>query len=242
MICAGDKIVVGLSWGKDSTILMHVMHHLQRHSPEKFDLCAVWVDAGFNDDEREAMASYATEQGWTYETVRISMEEIVREKDALDQPCSLCSRLRRGKLHFMMDRLGYRTLALAHHCEDLVVSLLMSMFRGGGMKTMGPNVPADGGTKRLIRPLCKVTKELIAEAAREMQVPVFGKCPYITQINRGGDREFLKNLLRDLNSRFPGIAQAILRSMGDVRIKHLLDTRYLDLPCSSQGQQERRPS
>ena len=229
MIRAGDKIVVGLSWGKDSLVLMHVMQRLQRRSPVKFELHAVWVDGGFNDDEREEMAEYATRQGWPYDAERISMEKLLREKGALGQPCSLCSRLRRGKLHAAMDRLGYGTLALAQHREDLVASLLMSMFRGGGMRTMGANVPADGGTKRLIRPLCFVPEELIVEAAETMRLPRFKKCPFIDEVDRQGDRQFVRNLMEDLEERFPGVSHAILRSMTDVRVEHLLDNRYLEL-------------
>jgi len=229
MIRAGDRVVVGLSWGKDSLVLMHVMQRLQRRSPVKFELHAAWVDSGFNDDEREEMAAYAARHGWPYDVERISMDRLLREKGALDQPCSLCSRLRRGKLHGAMDRLGYGTLALAQHREDLVASLLMSMFRGGGMRTMGANVPADAGTKRLIRPLCFVPEELIVEAAAKMRLPKFSKCPYIDKVDGQGDRQFVRNLMDDLDSRFPGVSHAILKSMTDVRVKHLLDSRYLEL-------------
>jgi len=127
-----------------------------------------------------------------------------------------------------MDGLGYDTLALAQHREDLVVSLLMSMFRGGGMRTMGANVPADAGTKRLIRPLCLVPESLVVEAAGRLSLPKFKKCPYIEKVDHEGDRQFIRDLLGDLEGRFPGVAHAILKSMTDVRVQHLLDTRHLD--------------
>jgi len=228
MIGDGDQIAVGLSWGKDSTVLTHVLRHLQQRAPVNFELHAVWVDGGFNDDERETMAAYAAQQGWDYSSVRISMERVLRDKGALESPCSLCSRLRRGKLHAAMDRLGCRTLALGHNREDLVASLLISMFRGHGLKTMAPNVPADKGSKRLIRPLCLVPEPLIVQAAQEMNLPTLRKCPFIQKVDQDGDRQFVRNLLQSLDARFLNVAQAILTSMADVRCEHLLDRRYLD--------------
>lgn len=227
MIRPGDKIAVGLSWGKDSVMLMHVLTRLLSRSPVKFELAAVWVDAGFHEGEQEQMAEYAARQGWAYHVERIGMDRILREKGAADKPCSLCSRLRRGKLHAAMDRLGFGTLALGQHRDDLVASLLMSLFRGGGVRTMGPNVPADGGRKRLIRPLCLVPEELIVETADRMRLPVLKKCLYIEDVDDEGDRQFVRDLVRDLDSRFPGVSHAILTSMADVRVEHLLDTRYL---------------
>jgi len=126
------------------------------------------------------------------------------------------------------DRLGCNRIALGQHREDLCVSLLMSLFRGGGLKTMGPHVPADGGSKRLIRPLCYASKAVINQAAANFGIPKIKSCPYLDELEKDGDRAFCERLLVELEGRFGDLRQCMLASMKHVEPQHLLDPAFLD--------------
>ncbi len=228
MIQPGDHILVGISGGEDSLTLMHVLTELKRRSPFQFDLTAATVDLGFQTLDTNALKDYCLAQHWNLEIVQLNGAQLLMEKNAEDRPCALCSRLRRGQLHALADRLNCNKIALGQQLDDLCVSLLIALFRGGGLKTMGPNVPADAASKRLIRPLCLVAKDRIHGIAEVANYPKLKSCPYEQKLQRDGDRFFLEQLLRQLEPRFRDIKSAMLHAMGDVRLAHLLDARYLD--------------
>ena len=231
MIGPGDRLLVGLSGGKDSLVLMHALTRLQARAPIKFSVTAVNVDMGFAEFDGAGLDRYCAAQGWTFERVQFPAgRRLVQEKMGKKSPCALCSRLRRGQLHGAADRLGCNVIVLGQHLDDLCVSLLMSLFRGNGLKTMGPHVPADGGSKRLIRPLCETAERMMLEAAADFQFPKFGCCDYSDRMEKSGDRAFLERLLEQLEARFPNIRHTMLESMGSLRLNHLLDLRHLTLP------------
>jgi tRNA 2-thiocytidine biosynthesis protein TtcA len=161
MIAAGDRLVVGLSGGKDSMTLMHVLTHLQRHAPVDFEIIAVTFDPGFPGFCPSAIQDYALEQGWVHHTVSVGMEELLKEKGAERRPCVLCSRIRRGKLYGKAGELGCRIIALGHNLDDVCVSMFISLTRGLGIKTMAPNVKADELDLRVVRPLTYVPEAMI---------------------------------------------------------------------------------
>jgi tRNA 2-thiocytidine biosynthesis protein TtcA len=226
MISDGDRIIVGLSGGEDSMLLMHILTHLQRRSPVRFDLLAVTVDMSFATFDVNALTQYCEHLNWPLEIARLDGESILKDKDAETRPCALCSRLRRGQLHAVADRTGFNKIALGHQLDDICVSFLLSLFRGQGLKTMGPHVAADAGTKRLIRPLCYVEKSLVHTAAARFDFPAIKSCPYIEQLEADGDRAAIERLLGDLEPRFHNIRRTMLRSLRDLRPDHLLDTRF----------------
>lgn len=228
MLAGGDRVVVGISGGMDSLTLMHVLYHLQKHAPFAFELFPVCVDMDFPGFDRGALDDYCHSQGWNVHRVTIPGQELLRQKDAETRPCSLCSRLRRGQLHAAANELHCTKIALGQHLDDLCVSLLMALFRGGGLKTMGANVAADAATKRLIRPLCTVRKSLIRTFAEGMGYPAVKSCPYEARLQEDGDRTYLERLLDQLSLHFKDIRGCMLKAMSDVRLSHLLDTRYLD--------------
>jgi len=227
MIEEGDKLMLGLSGGKDSMLLMHVMTHLQKRAPFKFELCAGTFDPGFNEFNGSELKTYAAEQGWDYHVTSLDMQPILDEKSTGKNPCSLCSRIRRGNLHGLMDELGCNKLVLAQHLDDICNSLLIGMFRGHGLKTMGPNVAADGGKKRLIRPLAFTPEQWIIEARSQFEFPQTGDCDYKEQVEDTGDRAFFAAWLVELEKRFPHVRETMLASMMDVRTDHLLDLKLL---------------
>lgn len=223
MIAEGDRLLVGISGGVDSMMLMHVLDRLQKRAPIKFKLFAVTINEGFEGINHAPLADYAAEQGWNLKIIEVPIAQVIAEKKAEDRPCALCSRLRRGYIHGCADELGCSKLVLGHHRDDLCVSLMMGLFRGTGLKTMGPNVPADGGTKRLIRPLCYASKALIETCAEAYEFPDLGNCDYSKQLDETGDRARLERLLKELEADFPNLGQSMLHSMGDVRVDYLLD-------------------
>lgn len=226
MIQEGDRLLVGISGGVDSLMLMHILQRLQRRAPIQFELFAVTIDEGFEGMDHAPLRTYAEDQQWNLHILEAPIAKLIQEKEAQQRPCALCSRLRRGFIHGYADELKCNKLALGHHRDDLCVSLLMSLFRGGGIKTMGPYVAADKGTKHIIRPLCYASKELIERAARSFELPHSGACDYAKQLDTNGDRAYLERELKRLKEQFPDIGKNMLNSMADLRPDYLLDPRF----------------
>ena len=233
MISEGDRLLVGISGGVDSMILMHVLDRLQKRAPIQFELFAVTIEEGFSGIDHSALKTYAAEQRWNLEIIHAPIAQLVKEKGSESKPCGLCSRLRRGFIHGHADKLNCNKLVLGHHRDDLCVSLLMGLFRGTGLKTMGPHVPADGGSKRIIRPLCYAPKDLIETCAQAFELPDAGQCDYSEQLNTSGDRAYLERLLPELEKQFSGLGKNMLHSMADVRPDYLLDPRLFNLSDSA---------
>lgn len=229
MIGDGDRLLVGLSGGADSMILMHVLHYLQRRAPVRFEVFSATVDMQFAGVDLEGLTAYCQRQGWHLHVESLEGQRLIEEKSTARRPCALCSRLRRGCLHAVADRLGCNKLVLGQQLDDLCVSLLMSLCRGGGLKTMGPHVPADAATKELIRPLCYVTKARVHRAADELGVSVFKSCPYEAELAEHGDRARFERLLTQLADDIPDLRRNMLASMQRVEPDHLLDRRFIEL-------------
>ncbi|MDD3119346.1 MAG: ATP-binding protein [Victivallales bacterium] len=227
MIRNGDRILVGVSGGKDSLLLLQVLAQLRRRAPVDFELVPVCFYPGFPEFNLDGLRSWLAGQGWELQVVTLDIPAIIAAKGAEEQPCVLCSRLRRGHLYGAADRWHCNKLALGQHLDDLCVSLLIGLFRGQGLMTMGPNVPGDRDGKRIIRPLATTPEALIRTAAAPFNFPSCGDCHYKTQLERDGDRAFFRRLLIELEQRIPRVREYMLHSMGDLRPEHLLDLRFL---------------
>ena len=229
MLADGDRLLIGVSGGEDSLLLMHIMTRLQKQAPFNFELLPAFIDLSFTNVQRDLLRQYAENQGWNLHWQCIDGAALLKEKDAEQRPCSLCSRLRRGQLHQLADQFNCNKIVLGHHLDDFCCSLLMALFRGGGLKTMAPNVAADNSSKRLLRPLCLLSKMQISAAAKPFQFPQIKSCPYDEELQKHGDRAYLERLLNQLEQQFPNLRSAMLHSMSDIRLAHLLDPRYLNL-------------
>lgn len=228
MIQDGDRLLVGVSGGVDSMMLMHVLTRFQKRAPISFELFAVTINEGFDGIHHAPLSAYAEQQGWNLKIIKTPIAQLIVQKKTEDKPCGLCARLRRGFIHGTADELKCNKLVLGHHRDDLCVSLLMSLFRGKGIKTMSPNIVADGGTKRLIRPLCYAPKKLIEKSAATFDFPNIGNCDYSEQLDQNGDRATIERLFRTLEEKFPNLGKTMLHSMGDIRTETLLDKRFLN--------------
>ncbi len=228
MIEEGDRLLVGISGGVDSMMLMQVLTRLQKRAPVRFELFGIHIDEGFTGLQHEPLRAYAAAQAWPLHLQQTPIARLIREKKAEDRPCALCSRLRRGFIYGYAEEIGANKLVLGHHRDDLCVSLLMGLFRGTGLKTMGPNVPGDAGRLRVIRPLCYAPKDLIETAAAPFGFPDLGKCDYSDALEHAGDRARLERLLKELEPEFPSLGKNMLHSLQDIRPGYLLDKKYLD--------------
>lgn len=227
MIEEGDRIMIGLSGGKDSFVLAHTLYEFQQKAPVKFELVCATFDPCFPDFGADIIRGYAESQNWEFHSVKLDIAAINQEKDFEDAPCAMCSRLRRGNLYTLMDKLNCNKLALGHHADDAIISFIMSYFRGHGLSTMGPCVPALEN-KRIIRPLILVPEAKIARFAAECSFPICGKCRYKKHLDESGDRVFFRKILAEIEERIPDFRSLALKSMGKIEKNYLFDKNFID--------------
>ncbi|CAK0761654.1 tRNA-cytidine(32) 2-sulfurtransferase [Gammaproteobacteria bacterium] len=178
MIRPGDRILLGLSGGKDSFSLLHVLLHFQRHAPIHFEVGAITVDPQSPSFDPTPLKTLVPTLGipYFYEAQPI-LEQAQVHMDG-DSYCSFCARMRRGILYTQARRHGYNVLALAQHLDDLAESFLMSAFHGGRLKTMKAHYVNDAGDLRIIRPLVYVRERQTAAFAAAAALPVIAdNCP-----------------------------------------------------------------
>ncbi|MBO5762270.1 MAG: tRNA 2-thiocytidine(32) synthetase TtcA, partial [Lentisphaeria bacterium] len=164
MISAGDRILCGLSGGKDSFVLVELLHQLRKAAPIDFDVVCVTFDPGFPEFNAEGTAAYCRQRSWEHHIIKMQIAEIIEEKDFNHAPCVMCSRLRRGKLYGLAKELNCGKLALGHHLDDIIISFIMSLCRGQGVTTMAPVVPPKAeGNPCIIRPLALAPESQISQ-------------------------------------------------------------------------------
>ena len=218
----GDRILVGVSGGKDSVALMHILNHLQQAAPVKFSLECVTFDPGFPEFGIHEVQTYCQKQKWSHHTLKMDIASIVQEKGFVRAPCVLCSRLRRGKLYGMAKELGCNKLALGQHLDDIISSMLISLCRGQGITTMAPKVQPDAPEHPvIIRPLALVPEALIKEYTSTLALPQAGICRYREQLQQG-DRVYFQGVIEELSRHIPDLRSNIAHSLTKVEIGHLL--------------------
>lgn len=227
LINENDRILAGLSGGKDSFILLHVLHFFRKVAPVKFEIIAGTFDPGYPEFNLQAISEYCEAQKWQHKSVGIAMSELLAEKDLEKSPCGLCSRLRRGKLYGLAAELGCNKLALGQHLDDLIASFFMSLCRGQGIKTMAPiAAPQNPAHPVIIRPLALVPEELLIETAAANTFPAAGSCRYKEQL-LSGDRKYFRDLADTLTQRIPDFRSNFVHSLGHIEPEHLMITPAL---------------
>lgn len=222
LIDDGDRILTGVSGGKDSIVLMHLLSHLQTAAPVKFEIEAVTFDPGFPEFAAEKTADYCRAHNWKHHTISMDIASVIEEKSFTKSPCVLCSRLRRGKLYGLARELKCNKLALGQHLDDIVSSMLISLCRGQGITTMAPRVKPDNPEYPvIIRPLALVPEALITECAGNFGIEPGGICRYKEQLE-SGDRVYFKKLITELSGHIPDLRSNIAHSLGKVELDHLL--------------------
>src|SRR4026207_672714 len=153
MLEDGDRVMVGLSGGKDSWALLQVLDVLRQRAPIRFSLIAVNVDSGYKEYKRGLSASACDARGWEYRIEHTDIGELIEDiLDADQTPCSLCARLRRGVLYRVAKEIGATKIALGHHADDFIETLLLNLFFAGALKAMPAKLVSDDGAHGGLRP------------------------------------------------------------------------------------------
>jgi tRNA(Ile)-lysidine synthase TilS/MesJ len=194
MIREGDRILLGVSGGKDSLTLLQVLAHLQRYAPVRFDLGVITVDPQVEGFDPKPLQAYYDRLGlpWVYAEQPIMQE--AKEKMSGDSFCAYCARMKRGIMYSNCRKRGYNVLALAQHLDDLAESLMMSLFHGGQMRTMKAHYLNDAGDIRIIRPLVYCRENQTGSFAVEAGLPIIpDSCPACFTMPT--QRAYMKQLL-----------------------------------------------
>jgi len=217
-----DRILVALSGGKDSWTLLHVLDSLRRRAPVSFSLIAVTVHPGFPGFQTGLMEEYLRAHDFEYRIISAPIHELMLEKLSTgDTPCALCARIRRGVLYTQARELGCTKIALGHHRDDFIETLLLNQLYNGKIKAMAPLLIADNGLDIVIRPLVYVPEDDIIRFAASAGFPITCcACPACgdPDLKRGR----IKKLLAVLEQEQPGIKASLLAALANVEHRHLL--------------------
>ena len=222
MIGAGDKVMVCLSGGKDSYSLLDILLSLRRRAPVPFEIVAVNLDQKQPGFPAEVLPNYLRTLGVPFRIEEQDTYSIVKQHIPEGQTmCSLCSRLRRGILYRVAGELGATRIALGHHRDDMVVTLLINMFFGGRLKGMPPKLVSDDGRHVVIRPLAYVAETDLERWSAHRRFPIIPCSLCGSQDNL--QRVQVQAMIRDWERRHPGRIDNMLRALGHVVPSHLMD-------------------
>ncbi|UCD33954.1 MAG: tRNA 2-thiocytidine(32) synthetase TtcA [Desulfobacterales bacterium] len=219
MISDGDRILVGLSGGKDSLTLLWILNERHSRIPINYELFPVYIDHGFEDSFSTPLAKYCLGTGFELRVEFTDFGILAHSRHNRENPCFLCSRLRRKRLFEIADEIGCNKLALGHNKDDIIETLFMNMCYAGEISTMVPSQSFFQKRYTLIRPLAFVDEEIIRRFARENKFPNFvNPCPTAKISKRQEVKTLLKQLFRS-NRKIKG---NIFRSMSHVKAEYLL--------------------
>ena len=210
MIKDGDKIAVGVSGGKDSVTLLKLLSAYRRFSPERFDLIAITVDLRFNgqDGNYFEIQKLCNELNVPYVIEKTEIGEIVFDARKETNPCSLCSKMRKGALYEVAVRNGCNKVALGHHKDDLIDTFLLSLFYEGRLSTFAPKSFLDRTGLTLIRPMLYIDEWRIISYSKDLPV-VKSKCP----ANKNTKRELVKNIIKNIGENIPDIREMMFTAI-----------------------------
>ena len=227
MLDEGDRVMVCISGGKDSYALLDALLLHARRAPIRYSLVAVNVDQGWPGYATDRIAKHLAARGVEFRMERADIAPIVEEKLAPGAtPCSLCSRLRRGVLYNLAVSLGATKIALGHHLDDTVETLLLNLFYSGQLKAMPARLASDDGRNTVIRPLAYVEERDLIAYAEEQRYPVV-RCGCPTCGLPDQKRQVVKRLLTSLEAEHGGLKTQMLAALTNVKPGHLLDRTLL---------------
>ena len=221
----GDRILVGLSGGKDSWALLDVLESLRRRAPIHFEVHGVTVDPGFPGYNPDRIAEVCETMGIPHHILGAPIDLMVRKRPEVT-PCAMCSRLRRGVLYSHAKEKGYTKIALGHHLDDLIETLLLNQFFEGRLSTMPLKLLSDDGLNTVIRPLGTCDEEDLRRFAWLKGYPIVPcGCPLCGASVLESRRAQIKALVSQLRETIPDLKHSMLRAMKNVKTSHLLDLR-----------------
>lgn len=210
MIAAGDRIAVGLSGGKDSLALLYALHGLQRFYPVPFSIIAVTIDLGFEGQNYDQLISLCGHMGIPYHIVPTQIAKIVFETRQEKHPCSLCSKLRKGALNQKLLELKCNKLSYAHHRDDVIDTMMLSLIYEGRWNTLSPVTYLDRTGLTLIRPLIYVKEADIKGWARTYHIPVQ---PSLCPADKSSKRKTVKELIHIIDMESPGVRKRMFTAI-----------------------------
>ena len=227
MIEDGDKLMVCVSGGKDSYAMLDILMKLRERAPINFDIVAVNLDQKQPNFPAETLPSYLKSLGIQFHIEEQDTYSIVKRVIPEGKTtCGLCSRLRRGILYRVADELGATKIALGHHRDDILETLMLNMFYAGKLKGMPPKLRSDDGKHIVIRPLAYVPEKLLERYSQDMNFPIIPCDLCGSQPNL--QRQVMKEMLRDWEKKYPGRVENLFRSMHHIVPSHLMDREAFD--------------
>lgn len=210
MIQDGDKIAIGVSGGKDSLALLYALSGLQKFIPEKIDIVAITVDLGFGNFETEEIRKLCEKLGIEYHLVKTQIADILKAKIKEGSFCSLCAKMRKGALNNFAKELGCNKIAYAHHKDDFVETMILSLFYEGQFFSFPPVKYYEDVDLTVIRPLLYVPEKDIIGFQNKMTLQsIKNPCPF----DKNTKREYVKNILRQLKKDNPEIQQKMFNAI-----------------------------
>ena len=231
-----DRILVGVSGGKDSWALLDLLERLRHRAPVEFSVEAVTVDPGFPQFNPDPIAEVCERLGVPHHVIPAPIDKMVRTKPE-ELPCIICSRLRRGVLYSFAKTHGFTKIALGHHLDDLIETLLINLLFGGRLSTMPMRLVSDDGANTVIRPLGTCEEKDLQRYAWLRGFPIVPcGCPLCGCSSLESRRKQVKELIATLEPSIPQLKASMLGAMGNVKLSHLLDLRLGAL--QAQGMDE----
>ncbi|MFG6357563.1 MAG: tRNA 2-thiocytidine(32) synthetase TtcA [Acetatifactor sp.] len=216
MIGEGDRIAVGISGGKDSLTMLYALHGLMRFYPKTFSIRAVTVDLGFENLNLDRIRELCESLKVEYTVVQTDIAQVVFEKRQEDNPCALCAKMRKGALNNAIKAAGCNKVAYAHHKDDVVETMLLSLLYEGRFHTFAPVTYLDRMELTVIRPLMYMNEADVVGFVHKYDVPVVkSPCP----ADGNTRREYVKNLLRQLNRENPGVKERMFTAIQKGNLK-----------------------
>ena len=227
MIEEGDKVMVCVSGGKDSYAMLDILMKLRERAPINFEIVAVNLDQKQPNFPAEILPNYLKSLGIQFHIEEQDTYSIVKRVIPEGKTtCGLCSRLRRGILYRVADELGATKIALGHHRDDILETLMLNMFYAGKLKGMPPKLRSDDGKHIVIRPLAYVPEKLLERYAGDMNFPIIPCDLCGSQPNL--QRQVMKEMLHDWEKKHPGRVENLFRSMHHIVPSHLMDSEAFD--------------
>ena len=210
MIEEGDKIAVGISGGKDSLTLLYALHGLKRFYPKKFDIIAVTVDLGFEGFDLSPIEKLCGELDVPYKIVKSEIGKIIFEERKETNPCSLCAKMRKGALNQSVKEMGCNKVAYAHHKDDIVETMFLSLIYEGRFYSFSPKTYLDRMDLTVIRPMMYVLEADVLGFLHRYNLPIV-KNPCLADGHT--KREYAKQLVRTINQENPGAKERMFSAI-----------------------------
>ena len=216
LIDSGDKIAVGISGGKDSLTLLYALHGLKRFYPNEFELSAITVDLGFENFDLSPVRSLCSELSVPFTVVPTDIGKILFETRKESNPCALCAKMRKGALNETAKQMGCNKIAYAHHRDDLIETMLLSLIYEGRFYAFSPKTFLDRTELTVIRPMIYVSEADVIGFKNRFSLPV---CKNPWPVDGKTKREYVKQLTKQLNLQAPGVKERLFHAITEGNIE-----------------------